>query len=95
MTDINVNISHLHEKLQMLIKEFKQLQKENNRLLKDITTAKAEKEATFNQLNQLEQKLAAVQLTSGNWDETEKAGLHKKIDAYLKEIDKCLALLHA
>jgi len=95
MTDINANISHLQEKLQMLIKEFKQLQKENNRLLKDIATAKAEKEANSNQLNQLEQKLSAVQLTSGNWNETEKVGLQKKIDAYLKEIDKCLALLHA
>lgn len=95
MTDINANISHLQEKLQLLIKEFKQLQKENNRLLKDIATAKAEKEANSNQLNQLEQKLSAVQLTSGNWNETEKVGLQKKIDAYLKEIDKCLALLHA
>jgi len=95
MTDINANISHLQEKLQLLIKEFKQLQKENNRLLKDIAVAKAEKEVKINQLNQLEQKVAAVQLTSGNWNDTEKAGLQKKIDTYLKEIDKCLALLHA
>ncbi len=95
MTDINTNISHLQEKLQMLIKEFKQLQKENNRLLKDIAVAKTEKEAKINQLNQLEQKVAAIQLTSGNWNDTEKASLQKKIDAYLKEIDKCLALLHA
>jgi chromosome segregation ATPase len=95
MTDINANISHLQEKLQLLIKEFKQLQKENNRLLKDIAVAKAEKEVKINQLNQLEQKVAAVQLTSGNWNDAEKAGLQKKIDTYLKEIDKCLALLHA
>ncbi len=95
MTDINANISQLQEKLQLLIKEYKQAQKENNRLLKDIATLKTENEAKATQLNQLEQKIAAVQLTSGNWNDTEKAGLQKKIDAYLKEIDKCLALLHA
>lgn len=95
MTDINTHINHLQEKLQLLIKEYKQLQKENNRLLKDIAAAKTEKEAKINQLNQLEQKVAAIQLTSGNWNDTEKASLQKKIDAYLKEIDKCLALLHA
>lgn len=95
MTDINTHINHLQEKLQLLIKEYKQLQKENNRLLKDIAAAKTEKETKLNQLNQLEQKVAAIQLTSGNWNDTEKASLQKKIDAYLKEIDKCLALLHA
>lgn len=95
MTDINANISHLQEKLQLLIRAFKQLQKENNRLLKDIAIAKAEKDEKISQLKQLEQKVAAVQLASGNWNDTEKEGLQKKIDTYLKEIDKCLALLHA
>ncbi len=95
MTDITINISLLQEKLQMLVKEFKQLQKENSRLLKNIAAEKAEKEVKINQLKHLEQKVAAVQLTSGNWNDTEKASLQKKIDTYLKEIDKCLALLHA
>lgn len=95
MIDISANISHLQEKLQLLIKEFKQLQKENNRLLKEIANAKLEKEANSSHLNQLEQKVAALQLTSGNWNDAEKIGLQKKIDSYLKEIDKCLALLHA
>ena len=35
-----------------------------------------------------------VKLGSGNLNEAEKNALSKRIDVYLKEIDKCLALLN-
>ncbi|HJV20270.1 MAG TPA: hypothetical protein VJ552_10370 [Sediminibacterium sp.] len=95
MIDPNTNIDLLQEKLQLLIREYRQLQKENSRLQKDIAVLQSEQQKRAGQLEQLEQKVAAVQLTGGNRDEAEKARLQKKIDTYLKEIDKCLALLHA
>jgi uncharacterized protein YaaN involved in tellurite resistance len=95
MIDINTNMDLLQEKLQLLIREYRQLQKENSRLQKDIAVLQSEQQKNVDQLAQLEQKVAAVQLTGGSRDEAEKARLQKKIDTYLKEIDKCLALLHA
>lgn len=95
MTDIGNHIDFLQEKLQSLIREYKQLQKENSKLLKEIAVLQSEKEEKSRQYSQMEEKLAALQLTAGNWDETERANLQKKIDTYLKEIDQCLALLHA
>lgn len=95
MIDLNTNMDLLQEKLQLLIKEYRQLQKENSRLQKDIAVLQSEQQKKADQLAQLEQKVAAVQLTGGSRDEAEKARLQKKIDTYLKEIDKCLALLHA
>jgi peptidoglycan hydrolase CwlO-like protein len=95
MTDINNHINQLHEKLQLLIKEYKQLQKDNKKLQKDITVLENEQTAKNLLLQQLEQKVTAVQITGGQWEDSQKQALQKKIDAYLKEIDKCLALLHA
>jgi len=95
MIDLNTNMDLLQEKLQLLIREYRQLQKENTRLQKDIAVLQSEQQKKADQLEQLEQKVAAVQLTGGSRDEAEKARLQKKIDTYLKEIDKCLALLHA
>ena len=95
MTDINNHINQLHEKLQLLIKEYKQLQKDNKKLQKDITVLEIEQSAKNVQLQQLEQKMTAAQITGGHWENEQKQALQKKIDAYLKEIDKCLALLHA
>lgn len=95
MIDLNTNMDLLQEKLQLLIREYRQLQKENSRLQKDIAVLQSGQQKKADQLAQLEQKVAAVQLTGGHRDEAEKARLQKKIDTYLKEIDKCLALLHA
>ncbi|TXT34099.1 MAG: hypothetical protein FD136_515 [Chitinophagaceae bacterium] len=93
--DINTHIVQLQEKLQLLIKEYKQLQKDNSKLQKDIAVLHSEQQGRQQQLALMEQRIAAVQLTGANWNDQEKAALQKKIDAYLKEIDKCLALLHA
>ena len=95
MIDLNTQIAHLQEKLQLLIREYRQLQKDNGRLQKEIAALQSEQEQNAGELVRMEQKVAAVQITGGNWDEGEKAKLQKKIDTYLKEIDKCLALLHA
>jgi chromosome segregation ATPase len=95
MTEINNHINQLHEKLQLLIKEYKHLQKENKKLQKDLMVIQNEQMAKNAQIQQLEQKITAVQITGGNWEDEQKQALQKKIDSYLKEIDKCLALLHA
>lgn len=95
MTDINHHINHLHEKLQLLIKEYKQLQKDNIKLQKEIAVLQSNLLAKNLQLQQLEQKVTAVQISDGHWEDSQKKALQKKIDSYLKEIDKCLALLHA
>ncbi len=95
MIDLNTHIIHLHEKLQLLIRAYKQLQKENGKLQKEIAVLQSDQKDKNEQLAHLEQKVAAVQLTGGSQNEAEKAQLQKKIDTYLKEIDKCLALLHA
>lgn len=95
MTDVNNHIHHLHEKLQLLIKEYKQLQKDNKKLQKENAVLQSEQSVKNQQVQQLEQRVTAVQITGGHWDDSQKQALQKKIDSYLKEIDKCLALLHA
>ena len=95
MIDLNTHIIHLHEKLQLLIRAYKQLQKENGKLQKEIAVLQSDQKDKNIQLAHLEQKVAAVQLTGGSQNEAEKAQLQKKIDTYLTEIDICLALLHA
>lgn len=93
--DINTHIVHLQEKLQLLIKAYKQLQKENSKLQRDLVVLHSEKENQQQQLAQMEQRIAAVQITGTPFNDQEKQALQKKIDTYLKEIEKCLALLHA
>ncbi len=95
MSQLNEHITELQEKLQTLLKAYRQVQKENQRLETELNNMKQLQASNNAALSVLEQKLAAARMSTGNWDPEEKLKLQKKIDTYLKEIDKCLALLHA
>lgn len=96
MVVLNESIAELQEKIQLLLKAYKSIQKENLLLQKELDSAQQQQVLGKQKLSQLEQQLAAAQLSGGGIvDEPEKQKLQQKIDAYLKEIDQCLALLHA
>jgi SMC interacting uncharacterized protein involved in chromosome segregation len=95
MALLNEHITELQEKLQALLKAYRQVQKENLRLEKELSNIQQLQASNTAALSVLEQKLSAANINSGSWDPEEKIKLQKQIDTYLKEIDKCLALLHA
>ncbi len=96
MVVLNESIAALQEKIQLLLKAYKSIQKENQQLQKEAVTLQQQQALGKQTLSQLEQQLAAAQLSGGGIsNDAEKQKLQQKIDAYLKEIDKCLALLHA
>ncbi len=94
MVDLDVQIKSIQDKLQQLLRQQALLQKENQQLKKELektTALHAEKQVL---LQNLQQQSDAVKLGSGAISDAEKSALSKRIDLYLKEIDKCLALLN-
>jgi prefoldin subunit 5 len=94
MIDINSQLQLLQVKLQQLLKNYQQLQKENGQLKKELTKKSAETNELKEKVQQVEQQIDVLKLSKSGFDETEKVVLEKRIDIYLKEIDKCLALLN-
>ena len=94
MVDLDLQIKSIQDKLQQLLKQQSILQKENQRLKKDLEkvgSQNLEKQAV---VQSLQQKMDLAKLGTENLTEEEKKALSKRIDGYLKEIDKCLALLN-
>jgi predicted membrane chloride channel (bestrophin family) len=94
MADLELQMKSIQEKLQLLLRQQAHLQKENQRLKKDLEKALGHHSEKEQLILNLEQKLATIQLGAGNLNEAEKTALGKRIDSYLKEIDKCMALLN-
>lgn len=95
MVDLDVQIKSIQEKLQQLLRQQAVLQKENQKLKKDLERALTENAEKQESLHAIQQQVDALKLGSGGaLSETEKNALGKRIDGYLKEIDKCLALLN-
>ena len=92
---LDIQLKNIHNKLQQLLKQFQSVQKENSQLKKELDKVKLENDQKTTQIESLQQKLDAVQVGVGNWSESERKELGKRIDIYLKEIEKCLSLLNA
>lgn len=94
MVELDLQIKAIQDKLQQLLKQHQLLQKENGKLKKELEKAQMLNGEKEQGLQSLKQQVDVLKLGSGNLDAAEKNALGKRIDTYLKEIDKCLALLN-
>jgi hypothetical protein len=70
------------------------LQKENAQLKKELSKSQENISEKSEKLQALQQQVDVLKLGASGWSEEEKIELEKRIDVYLKEIDKCIALLN-
>ena len=83
----------INEKLQQLLKQQARLKKENERLRLELDACR-EKENSFQQkIDDLAQQNSILKLAGGDMNEKDKKEFERKINSYIKEIDKCIAFL--
>jgi phage host-nuclease inhibitor protein Gam len=92
--DIDTQLKTIQAKLQQVLKQYVLLQKENARLKKELSKSQQNNSEKAEQLQALQQQVDVLKLGVSGWNDQEKAELEKRIDVYLKEIDKCIALLN-
>lgn len=86
-------LKRIQEKLQHLLKQHDILQKENKWLKSELTNSKKQETQYNENIDRLKQQVEVLKLSSGEMNETEKKQFEKRINSYLKEIDKCIAAL--
>lgn len=94
MLDLDIQIKAIQDKLQLLLKQNQVLARENQRLQKELEKGQQLLQKQDDQIGMLQQQLDAQKLGTATQTPEEKAMLEKRINGYLKEIDKCLALLN-
>ena len=94
MIHLQTSLQALQEKLQVLLKNYAALEKENQQLKSKMGQAEQQEQKLRDQLKEAETKLAAASLHQTNMDPADKAKLMKQIDQYIKEIDHSIQNLH-
>ncbi len=92
MSEVDVHIKRIQEKLQQLIKQHHELQKENSQLKKELERSAKQSSNHQQTIETLRQQVEVLKISSGSWDEQDKKEFEKRINHYIKEIDKCIAL---
>lgn len=94
MEDVHAGLKDLQLLLQTLLKKYHHLRKENEDLKKEIENLNKLLTEKRNLINMAEEKIATNNISTF-FNSEEKQLLQSKIDIYLKDIEKCLALLNA
>jgi len=90
---MEAQLKRIQEKLQQLLKQQASLQKENEELKAEVNRLQKESTAGQEHIKGLVQKVEILKISSGNWNDTDKKQFEKRINSYIKEIDRCITLL--
>ncbi|HNP24704.1 MAG TPA: hypothetical protein PKM63_21515 [Panacibacter sp.] len=95
MEQLDLLLKTLQQKILQLIKQNQFLKKQNETLI----TANSENEKKLAEkemhLRKLESQLESMKFNASMLQQTDKKTLEKRIDTYLRDIEKCLAQLNA
>jgi archaellum component FlaC len=90
---VDQQFNTINEKLQQLLRQYNRLQKENERLREELNQANEKERQVHSRVDELQQQISILKLSSGDMNEKDKKEFEKKINQYLKEIDKCISFL--
>jgi predicted nucleic acid-binding Zn-ribbon protein len=93
MAEIEIQLKRIQDKLQHVLKDYSALQKENLRLKEELDKNRTQSFTNQQTIEDLKQQVDVLKITSGDWDPKDKKEFEKRINTYIKEIDRCIALL--
>ena len=83
----------IREKLQQLLKQHLRLKKENAQLKQELERCQQTEQAHLQRIGELKQQVDVLKLAAGTMNEKDKKEFEKKLNQYIKDIDKCIDFL--
>jgi chromosome segregation ATPase len=93
MMSLDQQFNIIHDKLQQLLKQQARLKKENDRLQMQLEDYKKQAGGYQQKINELSDQVGILKLAGGDMSQKDKKDFERKINQYIKEIDKCIAFL--
>ncbi|MEY5033994.1 MAG: hypothetical protein RL447_372 [Bacteroidota bacterium] len=90
---MEANLKRILDKVQQLMRRSKAMQQESDRLRRTLTETEEKLRQAQEQTNLLRMQLDVLKMNAGELNTADKKEIEKKLNGYLKEIDRCIALL--
>ena len=87
-------LKRIQNKLQQVMEQAVIWRKENEKLRHELQELKADNKQKDELIQTLELRIDVLKTTKSEMPDTDKKDLEKKISQYIREVDKCLALLN-
>lgn len=93
MSQQEQQLKRIQDKLRQLLKQHSALQKENKLLQEELKETKEALAIHQKNADELKQRVDVLKLAAGEMGEADKKEFEKKLNAYIREIDRCITLL--
>ncbi|HVV05736.1 MAG TPA: hypothetical protein VHC96_16010 [Puia sp.] len=93
MEQLELQVRRIYDKLQQVLRQREALLKENNKLKEELQQLRQSGMDRIEQIEQLKQQAEILKVKKGEMPLEEKALLEKRLSQYIREIDRCIALL--
>jgi hypothetical protein len=93
MEQLELQVKRIYDKLQQVLRQREALLKENNKLKEELQQLRQSEMDRTDQVEQLKQQVEILKVKKGEMPLEEKALLEKRLSQYIREIDRCIALL--
>jgi peptidoglycan hydrolase CwlO-like protein len=93
MTSPTEQIERIRLKIQAILKKQQTLEKENEKLKTDIERRLSLEKELKEKVGQLEEQTSLLKASSGQMDDASRKAFEKQLNHYVREIDRCIAML--
>ena len=93
MSQLETHINRINNKLKEVLKNYDALKKQHVQQVETIQVLTAEKKAHEQKIRLLEEQQYLLKSMAGKLEEKEKKSFEQALGKYIREIDKCIAML--
>ena len=94
MKTVEEHINSINTKLQQLLKKYAALRKENAILSHELEERRTNEKHFLDKIDSLEMQAGMLKASSGKMNEKDKHDFEKRINQYIKDLEKCMAMLN-
>ena len=94
MKTVEEHINSINSKLQQLLKKYAALRKENASLSNELEERKTNEKHFLDKIDSLEMQAGMLKASSGKMNEKDKHDFEKRINQYIKDLEKCITMLN-
>ena len=93
MSSTEQHLKRIQDKLQLLLRQYAAVQKENHKLKEELKEALVLATQHQRTLDELRQQVSILKASAADMNETDKKEFEKRINGYIREVDRCITLL--
>lgn len=94
MKTVEEQFKDINKKLQQFMKRYAVLQKENAALSNEISEYREKEKGEMEKIEILEMQTSILKASAGKMSDDESIEFEKRINQYIKYLEKCMAMLN-